>query len=168
MRLYVATIKSGQTARAIDNLRRQSFLVIQPTFFERRVIRRRIERVAAPMFPGYLFIAFDVGRPGWAAINSTFGVRRLLLANDGMPMPLPIRVGRELERRFSNGPVADVEIGIDALLPGASLRVSGGSLWGHVGTLVDFSKARDRVNILLSFLGRTQSVNLPLSLVEVA
>ncbi len=49
---------------------------------------RRVRDVAAPLFPGYLFVSLDPGAVRWRSINGTVGVRYLIAAGD-KPLPLP-------------------------------------------------------------------------------
>jgi transcription antitermination factor NusG len=65
-------------ALAIRNLERQSFETFYPTFSLRRVRRNKLQTVATPVFAGYIFV--NIGdHQRWAAINSTYGVSRLLV-----------------------------------------------------------------------------------------
>ena len=49
-----------------------------PRYEKRRRHARRVETVAAPLFPRYLFVAIDLASQRWRSIHSTIGVSRLV------------------------------------------------------------------------------------------
>jgi transcriptional antiterminator RfaH len=38
-----------------------------------------------PLFPGYLFVAFDIGKDGWRKVNSTYGITRIVTLGNAPP-----------------------------------------------------------------------------------
>src|SRR5438105_15794604 len=87
-RWYVAQTHRHAEAKATAHLSRQGFSVYLPRYRKQRRHARRIDTVAAPLFPRYLFVSFDMRVQRWHAIHSTVGVARLV--TDGtIPAPVP-------------------------------------------------------------------------------
>src|SRR3546814_18256873 len=85
MRWHAVQTKPGQEDKAAFNLRRQGYGVYLPKYARLRRHARKVERVARPLFSGYLLVAVDAGRQGWRALNSTFGFARVVAAADAPP-----------------------------------------------------------------------------------
>src|ERR1041385_702866 len=81
-RWFVAHTHPHAEAKATAHLNRQGFEIYFPRYLKRRRHARRVETVAAPLFPSYLFVALDVSVEGWRAIQSTIGVAYLITCGD--------------------------------------------------------------------------------------
>lgn len=163
-RLYVAEILPRSEALAVSELGNQGVETLWPRYVRARPRRR--QSAVASLFPGYLFVRFDVLSDEWGCISGTRGVRRLICSAVGRPVAVPDRVAAGLAEHFGRGPVPDLE---DALLPfrvGTSLRVLEGPFAGLVASCE--RSTRSRVWVLLSWLGRVVSAELPVTAVEVA
>ena len=77
---------------------RQGFATYLPRYLKRRRHARRIDVVAAPLFPRYLFVEIDMTVQRWRSIYSTIGVSRLV-CNGEYPAPVPEQVIEELKSR---------------------------------------------------------------------
>ncbi len=87
-RWYAVAVKPGQELGAARHLERQGFQTFTPSIVKTvRHARRRMERRVA-LFPGYLFVRFDIGQCAWRSINGTLGVRSLVMAGE-RPLPAP-------------------------------------------------------------------------------
>src|SRR5258708_11637802 len=75
---YVAQTHPHAEVKASLHLRRQGFEIYLPRYLRSRRHARRVETVAAPLFPGYLFVAIDMATQRWLSIQSTIGVARLV------------------------------------------------------------------------------------------
>ncbi len=153
---YVAGTHARQEARAEENLRRQSFRAWVPSFSRPRRHARRIDTTRAPLFPGYLFIQFDPAHEAWSAINSTFGVTRLICRDD-RPARLPDGFVEGLQARLASPDFVAPE---DRLDPGDAIRVTDGPFAQSIGKLLAFAP-QDRVILMLNMLGRDVSVAVP-------
>ncbi len=162
---YVAHTHPRAEARARAHLLRQGFGVYLPQFLKRRRHARRVEEVAAPLFPRYLFVRFDPAKARWRAIRSTVGVQALVCHGE-TPAPVPEGIveairAREDERGF-------VRLGALAQLrPGQKVRIAAGALADQIG-LLERLDDRERVSVLLDLLGRRVRVRLPLDSVVAA
>jgi transcriptional antiterminator RfaH len=161
-RWHVAQTHIHAESKATQHLIRQGFEVYLPRYLKRRRHARRVETVAAPLFPRYLFVAVTPTQR-WHSIHSTVGITRLVVNGD-VPAVLPAAVieglkGREdakgfirLERRFA---------------PGDKVRVCDGAFCDFLGLFEDIS-GDDRVAILLDLLGRKVRVVLDRAMIEAA
>lgn len=162
-RWYVVETQARAEARALDHLARQGYAAYLPRYRRRRRHARRTEIVAAPLFPGYLFVRMDLGATRWRAIRSTVGVRRLVCEGEA-PLPVPAGVVEDIRAREDGDglvPVADPA----PFLPGESVRVTAGPLRDQVGWFQRLAD-RERVVVLLSLLGRPHAVPVPRDAVE--
>ena len=105
-RWYVVHTHPRAEAKAVLNLDRQGFTCYLPRCLKRRRHARRVETVAAPLFPRYLFVALDLATQQWWSIRSTFGVADLIY-NGEQPAPVPSSINQDLKAREDErgGPV---------------------------------------------------------------
>src|ERR1700675_4357850 len=88
VRWYVVQTQPQGEDRADLNLRRQGFVTYLPRHLRARRHARRTETVVRPLSPRYLFVAMDVARDRWRAVQSTFGVSNLVaIGNDPVALP---------------------------------------------------------------------------------
>jgi transcriptional antiterminator RfaH len=151
---YVVNTHPHQEARAETNLRQQGYDVWLPKLLRSRRHARRVDTTSAPLFPGYLFVSFDPQSQPWLAINSSFGVRRLLCQGE---RPRPIEKGfvEALKQTTDEGGV--LALPADNLRPGQRLRLLTGPFADCIGTLLRLAD-KDRVALLLNLLGREVQV----------
>ncbi|WP_323811290.1 transcription termination/antitermination NusG family protein [Yoonia sp. 67-2] len=67
---FLAQCKPNSHAVAERNLTRQGFTTFLPIREETMRVRNRFVTKLRPLFPGYLFVALDVGAGKWRAVNS--------------------------------------------------------------------------------------------------
>jgi transcriptional antiterminator RfaH len=155
-RWYVAHTHPKLERTALDNLKRQGFLAYLPRYPKTRRHARRTEKIAAPLFPGYLFISMDVAATRWRAIRSTIGVRHLICQGDA-PTPVPDGVVEDIQAREG----ADGLVAVRDPLPfkaGDAVQIAGGPLREHTGWFECLTDDH-RVMVLLTLLGR--QIRLP-------
>lgn len=150
-RWYVVQTRANQEDKAALNLRRQGFDVFLPKYSRTRRHARKVERVQRPLFSGYLFVVVDVARQRWRAIQSTFGVARLVCSGDE-PIPVPDTVINGLLRRQGDDGCVRLEPH-RFLKTGDTVRIVDGVFASHLG-LFEGIADNERVLILLDFLGR--------------
>src|SRR5215471_17154229 len=148
-RWYVVQTQPHAETRAVAHLMRQGFETYLPRYLKRRRHARRVETVAAPLFPRYLFVAVDMATQRWRSIQSTIGVTRLV-CNGENPAAVPDAV---LEHLRSN----EDECGFVRLdtrprfARGEKVRVLDGVFEATVGLFEAVTDSR-RVAILLDLL----------------
>ena len=52
-----------------------------------------------PLFPSYIFVALDILQGGWRAVNSTYGITRLVSLSKE-PTPVPLDLVNQLMLRY--------------------------------------------------------------------
>jgi transcriptional antiterminator RfaH len=157
-RWYVVHTQPQNEMRAEAHLRRQGFTTYLPRYLRSRRHARKTETVARPLFPRYIFVAVDVARDRWRAIQSTLGVSHIVLAGDE-PAALPEGVIEEIRARESDS--GFVTLGLPAGVgPGSRVRLLDGIFAESRGILERVGDDR-RVAILLELLGREVRVFVP-------
>lgn len=135
---------------AEDHLSRQGFETYLPRYLKRRRHARRIDTVAAPMFPRYLFVTVDMLSQRWCSIRSTVGVSTLVSWGD-RPAEVSNDIIRSLRDREVDGLVALNQR--SRFNPGDRIRITEGAFAGCQGLFENMSD-RARVALLLDLLGR--------------
>jgi transcriptional antiterminator RfaH len=144
-------------AKAQIHLARQGFETYLPRYLKRRRHARRVDVVGAPLYPGYLFVAFDPAVAQWRSIRSTVGVTRLL-CNGELPRTIDGSIidglrNREDEQGF-------IQLAQRSRFAGGDkVRVRDGIFSDCLGLFENMTD-RERVVILLDLLGRKVRVTL--------
>lgn len=150
-RWYVVQAQANAENKAIAHLGRQGFATYLPRYLKRRRHARRIDIVAAPLFPRYLFVEIDMGVQRWRSIYSTVGVSRLV-SNGDFPAPVPDEVISSLKRRESTSGFVQLDHR-PKFKAGDKVRILEGAFYDCLG-IYDGMSDRERVEILLDLLGR--------------
>ena len=147
---------------ARENLERQGYEVCLPEIRMRKRRQGRWQEVTEPLFPGYLFVALDLGHDNTAPIRSTVGARGLVrfgLHSPAMPAG---------SVEFLLGQTPQVEEG-ETQLPfsaGDKLRITRGPFAG-LEAVYQMQRGADRVQVLLALLGGEHSVGVDVDDLEV-
>jgi transcriptional antiterminator RfaH len=150
-RWYVVQTQPHAEIKAMGHLIRQGFVAYLPRYLKRRRHARRVETVAAPLFPRYLFVTVDVETQRWRSIHSTTGVARLVCNGDD-PAPVPPDVVAALQLREDDAGFVKLERR-QQFTPGERVRVVDGVFADNLG-LFEGMADKERVAILLDLLGR--------------
>ena len=125
-----------------------------------RKTRRGPVRSVVALFPGYLFAQFD---PQLAKqVAYTQGVARIVRRGEELA-EVPLAVMTDL---FAMAPQGIVGLEEPEFKVGQTIRVIGGVFLGTETKIVRLAPAKQRVAILLEFLGQTQEVEIPLELID--
>jgi transcriptional antiterminator RfaH len=124
--------------------------VFHPRLRIERPTRRGVVRVVEPLFPCYVFVRCNIDEclDGVRYVN---GVSSLVHFGQRIPI-VPDHVVEELKQCFESQELMDVE---DRLSPGVEVTVGEGAFLGFNGIVLRVMPAKQRVQILLDFLGRT-------------
>lgn len=159
---YAVATRPRMEAVARDNLRRQGYEVWLPEARLRKRSKGRWQVVTEALFPGYLFVALDLGRDNIAPIRSTIGARGMV--RFGLHSPaMPAGSVEFLQGRTPQA--ADEETKLP-FLPGDKLRIARGPFAG-LEAVYQMQRGADRVQVLLGLLGREHSVGVAVDDVEV-
>lgn len=165
VRWYVLQTQVNCEARAAQNLMRQGFEVYLPRYLKRRCHARKVDFIAKPLFPRYMFVAIDVAVQRWRSIQSTFGVSRLVSDGD-YPAPVPEGVVQALKTREDDKGFVQLD-SRHVFASGDKVRVLAGAFMDNAG-LFNGIADRDRVSILLELLGRKVRVLLDADMIAAA
>ncbi|MEZ5960618.1 MAG: transcription termination/antitermination NusG family protein [Hyphomonadaceae bacterium] len=155
-RWFLVNAQNGRETLAAQHLSRQGFRSFLPTTW--RTIRhaRQIRNERTAFFPGYLFVAMDLERDRWRAIDGTVGVVRLVKA-DGRPSLAPSGLVETLIEATGEDGVLDLVGGV--LREGESVRIIRGPFADQLAT-VQHMTANDRVRVLLSIMNQSVPVDV--------
>jgi transcriptional antiterminator RfaH len=154
---YVVQTQANAENKAVAHLARQGFATYLPRYLKRRRHARRVDVVAAPLFPRYLFVEINMAVQRWRSIYSTVGVSRLV-CNGEYPTPVPERVVDLLKSREDTSGYILLDHR-PKFKTGDKIRVLEGAFYDYLG-IYDGMPDRDRVGILLDLLGRKVRVLL--------
>ena len=164
-RWYVVQTQANAENRAVAHLARQGFTTYLPRYLKRRRHARRVDVVAAPLFPRYLFVEIDMTVQRWRSIYSTVGVLRLV-SNGECPAPVPKQVISLLKSQENTSGFIQLDHR-PRFKVGDKIRVLEGVFCDCLG-LYDGMSDRERVGIFLDLLGRKVRVLLDAEAVTAA
>jgi transcription elongation factor/antiterminator RfaH len=159
-RWFVVRTQPHREAQAERHLANQHHRIFLPRFLKSRRHARKFETIAAPLFPGYLFVVLDLTRDRWRSVNGTYGVDRLL-TRGGAPEPVPHGLVEQLLLAATPSGLVNSRPDLDE---GQTVRVTAGPFADLLGRLESLDSA-GRVRVLLYWLGGEVPVKLPQGLV---
>ncbi len=146
---YLVQIKPNSHAIAERNLKQQGFMTFQPSIEETVKRSGKFITQSRPLFSGYMFVCVGQNSTPWRAINSTYGVSKLVTLGGSKPKVVPEKLIVNLMSRCNDK---------GRLLPPTALHI-GDEVRVTSGPFVDFvSKIEkisldERVWVLLDILG---------------
>ena len=153
---FLAQFKPNCHRIAERNLVRQGFQSFLPMQEETRRVRGKFTTFMRPLFPGYLFVAFDKAHGGWQAVNSTYGITRLVSAGK-TPVEVPLNLVSQLMQRCDT---AGKLLPPKLLSPGDQVIINKGPFVEFIATIEALASDR-RVWVLLEFMGQKTRVAVP-------
>jgi transcriptional antiterminator RfaH len=144
---------AASTLREFDGV-----LVFSPFLRYRRSTLRGPAWVAEPLFPCYLFARFRL-RASLNRVRSARGVAGVVHFGDNYPV-VPDEIIGELRRLFADREM--IELPLEPRV-GQSVELAGGFFHGLEAVIVRVLPARDRVKVLLDFMGRQTLVEVGLN-----
>lgn len=151
--LLVAT-KPRSEYVARQHLERQDFGVCLPQITLRKRKQGSWQQVTEPMFPGYLFVGFQIDVQSIAPIGSTRGCSHVVrFGSEVRPLP------RTLVEQFMSFHDTPFESATD-LTVGQKVLIQAGAFEG-LEAVFEKSKGADRAQLLITMLGQPRSVEVP-------
>jgi transcriptional antiterminator RfaH len=142
---------------AAGHLKKESDIeVYLPRIRFKRATRRGPVWFTEALFPNYLFARFDLD-VCLRQLSTTSGVRGVVHFGNHWPI-VPDRIIEEL--RASVG-TEEVHVVRDELRSGEEVRIAGGAFHGLQAVVSRVMPSRQRVAVLLEFLGQQTMVELP-------
>jgi transcriptional antiterminator RfaH len=161
-RWYAVNTQPRAEHKACFHLQRQGFHTYLPRYLKCRRHARRVDTVAAPFFPRYLFVAIDMAAQRWRSINSTVGVSHIVCTGDN-PARVPDEIIAQLkqtedERGF-------IEVRKPRFSRGDKVTVLDGAFTDCIG-IFEAETDEKRVAVLLELLGRKVRVSMEADLIQ--
>jgi transcriptional antiterminator RfaH len=161
---FVVQTQARSEEKARHHLANQGFTIYLPRYRRRIRHARRSETVHRPLFPGYLFVRFDLGATRWRAINGTVGVHHIL-TNGELPQRVPEAIVQEIKAREDE--TGAVTLLPSSLAPGQPVRLIDGPL-AEVSGLFEEAQDDKRIVLLFTLLGREVRAVVPAAAVAAA
>ena len=161
-RWYAVSTQPRSEHKACFHLNRQGFHTYLPRYLKSRRHARRVDTVAAPFFPRYLFVTIDIATQRWRSINSTIGVSHIVCTGE-RPAPVPDPIIARLKQ--SEDERGFIEIRRPRFTPGDKVTVLGGAFADFAG-IFEAETDEKRVAVLLELLGRKVRVSLEADLIQ--
>lgn len=152
---FAAQLKPNSHQIAQRNLVRQGFEVFLPLEEETRRAHGRFITRLRPLFPGYIFVALDRAAGGWRAVNSTYGITRLVSLGSE-PTPVPPSLIDALRRRCDE---AGKLLPPDAFRVGDQVVVARGPFTDFVATIESIDRDQ-RIYLLMEMMGAQTRVSV--------
>ncbi len=153
---FLAQLKPNSAKVAERNLRRQNFRTFVPVEEVTKRGKSTFMTAEKLLFPGYIFVAFDVAKGGWQAINATQGITRLV-SFGAAPAPVPRDIVAGLIRRCDG---QSKLISSEPVSSGDQVVLPCGPFANFVAT-VDKIEPDRRVWVLLDIMGGKTRVAVP-------
>lgn len=145
---FLAQLKPNCANIADKNLKRQGFKTFLPTEVETRERSGKFVTAMRPLFPGYIFVAFDEARGFWRTVNSTYGITRLVsFGKEPTAVPLDV-VSQLMLRCDSEGKLLPPKL----LKPGDQVTLASGPFASFVAEVEKIAPDH-RVWVLMEIMG---------------
>ncbi|NIJ41625.1 transcriptional antiterminator RfaH [Parvibaculum indicum] len=145
---FVAQHKANSARIAERNLRQQGFRSFLPREEKTRRVRGKFVTAPAPLFPGYIFVAFDKKDARWPAINATHGITRLVsFGREPAEVPSPL-ISELMARCDATGLFQSTA----KLQEGDLVRVTKGP-FAEMITTIETLESDQRIWILMEVMG---------------
>ena len=158
---FLAQLKPNCDHIAQRNLTRQGFLSFLPREETTRRVKDHFITALRPLFPGYIFVAFNAAVGHWRTVNSTFGITRLV-SFGSQPSTVPPGIVSQLLLRcdaegvllpprrlqpgdqvcLTTGPFANFAAEIEKIAPDKRIWVLMDFMGGRTRVLVDPEQVR--------------------------
>jgi len=147
MNWYVVNTLTRQEETAEQSLERLGVETFFPRIMEERIIRRKRSRVISPLFPGYLFVRFNM-ETHYRAVQYARGVRGLVAFGE-RPALIDEAIIESIKLRLHGGYVT---VQPPLFRSGEIVRINKGPLQGFEAAFEREMSAQQRVVLLLQML----------------
>jgi transcriptional antiterminator RfaH len=145
---FLAQLKPNCADIADKNLKRQGFRTFLPLEEKTRQHNGKFVTDRRPLFPGYIFVAFDVTHGLWRAVKSTYGITRLVSFGKEPAAVPPDLVSQLMVSCDASGKLLQSEI----LKPGDQVTLTKGPFANFAAEVVKTAPDR-RVWVLMEIMG---------------
>ena len=153
---FILQFKPNSHHQALKNLNQQGFETFLPLHDTTSRKASRFVTTSQPLFPGYMFIAFDRAETKWHKINNTYGVSRLVTFNSILK-PIPATFVNDLMKRYD---LSGKLLPIKKLKKGDQVKVLKGPFSNFIAT-VETYETDQRIWVLMDLMGRKTKIQTP-------
>ena len=156
---YIGRTKPNQEAIAELNVKKLGYRVdLFGLLVEKTTgALKRVSLEKEYLFPGYMFVDFDVNDLSWREINHERGMVKILGADPERPWPVPPHVMTDLRINFAAGAYT-YRSTAPLVVVDSAYQVKKGSFSGLVGKCLKSKKKR--IKLLLNMIGGACEVEL--------
>ena len=146
----VATYKINEVRRVESNLLNQKFDYCLPKITTKKINSKPKVEV---LFPGYIFV--NTSFENYSALKYTMGIRNIIKFGDN----ISCISDEEIEDMQMAEEVSKIDPVVSQIQIGQDVMIANGSLTGSIVKVCSLA-SKERVGVLLSFLGSLQKVNI--------
>lgn len=150
---FLAQLKPNCANIADKNLQRQGFRTFLPMEEQTRQHNGKFITTRQPLFPGYIFVAFDVAYGLWRRVKSTYGVTRLVNFGEKPAAVPPNLMAQLMLSCDDSGKLLPPKI----LQPGDQVTLTKGPFANFAAEVVKITPDR-RVWVLMEIMGAKTNV----------
>ena len=158
---FILQFKANSHHQALRNLKRQGFETFLPLYETSSRKSSRFINSSRPLFPGYMFIAFDKAQTEWHKINNTYGVSRLVTFNSVLKSVPNIFINNLMMRYDLSGKILPIE----KLRKGDQVKITKGPFVDFIASIEKY-ETDQRIWVLLDLMGRKTKMQPPLDALQ--
>ena len=147
----VATYKLNEVSRVESNLLNQKFDYYLPKITTKKINSYPKLEV---LFPGYIFV--NTSFENYSALKYTMGIRKIIKFGDN----ISCISDEEIEAMQMAEEVSKIDPVVSQIQIGQDVMIAKGSLTGSIVKVCSLP-SKERVGVLLSFLGSVRRVTIP-------
>jgi transcriptional antiterminator RfaH len=152
---FILQFKPNSHHLAAKNLNRQGFETFLPLHNTTSRQSSRFINTSKPLFPGYMFIAFDRTEFEWHKINNTYGVTRLVNINSFL-RSIPTKFVENLMKRYD---LSGNLLPIKKLKKGDQVQILKGPFANYVANVETYEDDQ-RIWLLMDLMGRRSKIKI--------
>ncbi len=152
-RWYVIYSHHNKEIIAENNLRNQKFECLSLRYAK----LKNKKKVFSYLFPRYLFVSFDIKKDNWTKIFYTRGVKNIFTSKN-KPIAVPETVINNLRKLIIDKRVIN-PFNLIKLYVGKKMKIVGGPFRNRECHFLKI-ESKDRVKVLLSFLGKLTNLTV--------
>ena len=158
---FILQFKPNAHHQANKNLIQQGFETFLPLHDTTSRNISRFINTSRPLFPGYMFIAFDKTESKWHKINNTYGVSRLVTFDSTLKSLPQTFVDNLIKRYDTSGKLLPIQ----KLKKGDQVKLLGGPFSNFIATVEKYEDDQ-RIWILMDLMGRKTKIQTPLDTLQ--
>ena len=152
---YLLQHKPNKQNIALENLKRQGFETFYQLLENTKRSNSRFKNSFLPLFPGYIFVSFDMKESKWVRVKYTLGVLRIVSFNN-KPSEVPIDLILALKKKYNN---SNKFSSLKSIKKGDNIKILKGPLSGFIGKIEEYD-AESRIKIILEFMGNQKRISI--------